>query len=461
MLSTLLALIIFGGLAAAWLRAEVQKFNLQKRLRKYDVLTSKEDFENRLNFDIYQKQNEIKKLIREQEEYLNNIKTLRQKLDEVEEEEYVQSFGFYKAKYNFGSSEEYKERLEAVRDRQTKMIANDSAAVCHIQWEVEGSKRKGKKMINDFIKLILRAFNGECDAAVAKVKYNNAISLEKRIKTSFKALNKLSEINRCEITQQYLQVKLDELYLMHEFQEKKQEEAEEQRRIKEQIREEQRALREIEKAREEAEKDEIRYRQALEQARNEIEKYTGRQREKLEQEIEQLTQKLEDACFRGQEISRTQMTKSGSIYVLSNIGSFGENIYKIGMTRRLEPLERIRELSGASVPFPFDVHGIIFSENAPEVENLLHQFLREKSVNKVNERKEFFRVSLDEIKLALEKIAHETKIIPPEIKITKTAEAEQYWKTLSMERDSSSASNSAYTSSWDEDEELDEENEQV
>jgi hypothetical protein len=221
------------------------------------------------------------------------------------------------------------------------------------------------------------------------------------------------------------------------------------------MREEEKAIREIEKARKEAEQEVKRREQALEQARREVEQAVGNHREQLELKIKHLTQQLEEAHANEQRaISQAQMTKLGYIYVLSNIGSFGENVYKIGMTRRLYPEERVRELSGAAVPFPFDVHAMISSENAPEMESLLHQHLRDKSVNKVNERKEFFRVTLDEIASAVEKIAEETKSIrKAEIKFTKIAEAEQYWKTLAIEQNGTQPSTSTYTPSWDEDEE--------
>jgi uncharacterized phage infection (PIP) family protein YhgE len=316
-------------------------------------------------------------------------------------------------------------------------------------------------MINNFIKLLLRAFNGECDAAILQVKYNNVNKLDKRINTAFETLNKLAESNRCTITPNYLNLKLQELYIKHEFQEKKQEEIEEQRRIKEQMREEERERREIEKVRKEAEQEVKRREQALEQARREIEQAVGNQREQLELKIQNLTQQLENARANEQRaISRAQMTKSGHVYVISNIGSFGENVYKIGMTRRLEPQERVRELSGASVPFPFDVHAIIFSENAPEMEKMLHQYLRDKSVNKVNEKKEFFKVSLEEIDLVVKRVAQETKTVKEaEIKFTRLAEAEQYRKTLAIEQGEIPLQESTYTPSWDEDEEESEDDE--
>jgi hypothetical protein len=454
MLTTLIVTTASVALVAVFVQTELEKTRLRKRLRKYDGLISKEEFEKQLDSNIHLKQSELDKLIREQEQISVNIANLKQKLNEVEEEEYVQSFGFYKSKYNFGSSEEYKIRLEKIRAEQSAMIKNDQAAICHVKWEVEGSAKKGKKMTNEFIKLVLRAFNGECDAAITKVKYNNVKTLEKRINRAYEKINKLSETNRTEITRNYLNLKLEELYLTHEFQEKKQEEIEEQRRIREQMREEEKAIREIEKARKEAEQEVKRREQALEQARLEVERAVGNHREQLELKIKHLTQQLEEAHTNQQRaISQAQMTKLGYVYILSNIGSFGENVYKIGMTRRLYPEERVRELSGAAVPFPFDVHAMISSENAPEMESILHQYLRDKSVNKVNERKEFFRVTLDEIASAVEKIAEETKSVrKAEIKFTKIAEAEQYRKTLAIEQNGTQLSASTYTPSWDEDE---------
>jgi hypothetical protein len=253
----------------------------------------------------------------------------------------------------------------------------------------------------------------------------------------------------------YRDLKLEELYLTHEFLEKKQEEAEEQRRIREQMREEERERREIEKARKDAEQEVKIREQALEKARREIAQATGQHREQLELKIQQINQQLEEALAnQTRATSRAQMTKSGYVYIISNIGSFGDNVYKIGMTRRLEPEERIKELSGASVPFPFDIHAMIFSENVPETENLLHQYFRDKSVNKVNERKEFFKVTLDEITSAIEKIAKETQTVKKaEIQFTKVAEAEQYRKTLAIESGETQPPDSTYTPTWDEGEE--------
>lgn len=453
MLSTLLALSAVV-LAAALTYTQLKLAKQKKLLRKYDSLFSKEEFEQKLDANINLKQRELEQIVSEEEQLNTKVRNLQQKLSEFQELESVLSFGFYKSKFNFGSSEEYKKRLEKIRDDQIQMLKNKTAAICHLPYDIHGSKQKGKKLSDDFLTLILRAFNGECDAAMLQVKYNNVNKLETRINQAFKTLNKLSKTNQCQIMPSYRDIKLEELYLTHEFQEKKQEEAEEQRRIKEQMREENKARREIEKARKEDEKEVKRWEQALEQARLEMEKAVGKEREQQEIKFKQLEGKLEEArANQKTNIYREQMTKSGHIYIISNIGSFGENIYKIGMTRRT-PEERVRELSAASVPFPFDIHAKIHCENVPEIETLLHKHFRDRSVNKVNVGKEFFRVTLEEIVSAVEKIAAETQLVDKsKIQFTKIAGAEQYHKTLAIEQGEIQPSDRNYTPTWDEEEE--------
>lgn len=346
----------------------------------------------------------------------------------LEEEAEMQSFGYYEPKFDFASSELYKRRLEATRSSQKAMIKDGRAAVCHTTWEVGGSKQKGRRMMKNRIKLMLRAFNGECDAAVAKVRYNNVEVMEKRIMRSFEAINRASKTTDFEITRAYLDLKLAELHLAHEYHEKREEEREEQRRIREEMREEAQALKELERARREAEKEEARYEKALARAREEVARAAGAKQEKLRAEIEELERRLEEAhANKERAISRAQMTRSGHVYVISNVGSFGEEVYKIGMTRRLDPMDRVRELGDASVPFRFDVHAVIYSDDAPALENALHKAFHERRVNLVNPRKEFFRAPLTEI-------ARVVREHHGEIEFTRVAEAEEYRKTVSLLR---------------------------
>ena len=221
---------------------------------------------------------------------------------------------------------------------------------------------------------MFRAFNGECDAAVARVKYNNVEVMERRMTKAFERVNKLSVTTGCAIEPVYLRLKLAELHLTHEFHEKRQAEREEQRQIREQMREEMKAKKEAERAQREAEKDEARYEKALAKARAEAADAAGAKQDKLRSEIEELERRLAEAhANKERAVSRAQMTRAGHVYVISNVGSFGDDVYKIGMTRRLDPMDRVRELGDASVPFRFDVHAVIYSDDAPGLEAELHR----------------------------------------------------------------------------------------
>jgi hypothetical protein len=273
---------------------------------------------------------------------------------------------------------------------------------------------------------MLRAFNGECDAAISKVRWNNISNMEARIEKAFEALNKLGSTNQISITNPYYKLKLEELYLEFEMEEKIHQEKEEQRRIREQMREEEIALREMERVQKEAEDEEKRYNKALEKARQEISSATGVKFDELSQKIIELEENLRKAQEEKQRaISRAQLTKSGHVYIISNVGSFGDDVYKIGMTRRLEPMDRVRELGDASVPFEFDVHGIIYSENAPELENILHRKFEPNRVNLVNQRREFFNLKLEDIS----KILNDLNLT---IELTKLAEAREYRESISI-----------------------------
>jgi hypothetical protein len=358
-----------------------------------------------------------------------SIDRLRAEFNALDEEANLQSFGFYKPRYAFADSVSYQRKLDEIRERQKRMIKDKTAAICLTQWMVNGSATEGRKQINQTLKLMLRAFNGECDAAVAKVKYNNVQVMETRIRKAYEAINATVEIQQCQIAWDFLSLKLEELYLSHEYQERLQEEKEEQRRIREQIREEEVALRELEKARLDAEKEEKRYAEALRKATEEAERAVGEKQQKLMWQVEELKRRLDEAkTNKERAIAQAQMTRSGHVYIISNVGSFGDDIYKIGMTRRLDPMDRVRELGGASVPFSFDVHAIIYSEDAPALENKLHHLFSRQRVNRINERKEFFRVSIDEI-------AQAVRENHGEINLTLAAEAKEYRKTLALLRE--------------------------
>ncbi len=380
---------------------------------------------SKLDTDFYKKKQGLTqkydKATRKYERLLKEINTLEESLE-------MMDFGVYRPHYDYTTSEQYKQALEALREREKKLIRDERAVICRTEWSVGGSKAEGRKMTKQTHKLMLRAFNGECDAALAKVRWDNILKMEERMRKSVEAINKSAEVNQSYISEEFVRLKIDELRLTHEYQEKIQEEKEEQKRIQEQIREEQRAAREFKRAQEEAEKEEARYEKALAKAREDLQKASGAKVDALSEKIAQLEEALAKAEENKQRaISMAQMTKAGHVYIISNIGSFGEDVFKIGMTRRLEPMDRVKELGDASVPFEFDVHAMIYSENAPDLERRLHSEFAELRVNLVNPRKEFFHVSLANI----EKWAQRENF---PITLTKVAEARAYRESLEIRK---------------------------
>jgi len=312
------------------------------------------------------------------------------------------------------------EKLKFAREKTRLMIKNGTSAKCDY---VEANRRETA------INFILDAFNGKVDSILSKVKKDNYGTLEQKIKDAYQVVNNNGKAFRnAVITHEYLNARIDELKWAVITQELKWDEQEEQRRIKEQIREEEKARREFEKAIKDAQKEEETLKKLIEKAQKEVEQASEEQKSKYEAKLQELEDKLKIAEDKNQRaISMAQQTKSGNVYVISNIGSFGENVYKIGMTRRLEPLDRVRELGDASVPFGFDVHTMIFSENAPGLERELHKKFLRLQMNKVNPRKEFFKVTLADIKTEIDSLNINAKW-------TMTAEARQYRETLAIEQ---------------------------
>jgi len=321
-------------------------------------------------------------------------------------------YGIYEPIYDFERSDDYRTEQNKIIEKEKAMTAEDRAATCNTSWTINGSEAKGRTSTKRYIKLALRAFNGESNSLIAKVSWNNVNQFKERIIKSYEVINKLSESQDVTINQDYLNLKIEELLLEYEFKLKRQEEKEETRRIQEELREEEKAKREIEIAQREAEKEVADSLKLLEKAKKDFEQSTGDKHQKLLEKIQQLELELKVAQEKKERaLSMAQQTKRGHVYVISNIGSFGEDIYKIGMTRRLEPLDRVRELGDASVPFKFDVHAMIYSEDAPALEYELHKAFMKKNVNLINFRKEFFHVTLDEIEDVINKSGLEASLI--------------------------------------------------
>ena len=330
-----------------------------------------------------------------------------------------QEFGLYTPRYNFVSSDLYKTALDRIRTNQKEMIKNDTAIFGSKTWTVDGSKSKGNKMIKDMKKLFLRAFNSDCEDVITRVKYNNYEMSLKKIRQSAESIQKLGIMMSLYIAPNYINSKIEELTLAFEYQQKKQEEKEAQKAARAEMREAAKLQKEIEAQRKKIEKEQTHYQTAYEKLLKQLESSPDdadliQKKAELETQLQDIDKAMKDIDY------REANQRAGYVYIISNIGAFGENVYKIGMTRRLDPQDRIDELGDASVPFNFDVHAMIFSDDAPALETALHKAFEDRKLNMVNTRREFFNVTLDEIKEVVKKNFDKT------VEFIDVPDAEQY-----------------------------------
>lgn len=402
------------------------------QLSKYENIANLENEKERI-ISIINQQNS--KFEQDKKEHIDEITSLQDKITaltkeveqkksqiiELDEAILLQDFGIYSPIYDFANSEMYKDRLDAVRTEQKNMILYKTAATCSTSWTVNGSEAQGRVMTNQNIKQILRCFNDECDMLISKVKFNNIAAFIEKIRKSYEALNRMNTKNAVSISHKYLELKIQELQLAYEYAVKKQKEKEEQHRIREQMREEARLQKEIEEARKDIEKEQKHYTNALLKLNKQIDSCKELEKEVLLEKKAEIEKHLSDLEIAIKDIDYREANKrAGYVYIISNIGSFGENIYKIGMTRRLDPMERVDELGDASVPFKFDVHAMIFSDDAPTLETALHRAFENKKVNMINGRREFFNVTLEEIEEVVKANYDKT------VEFVKIPQAEQY-----------------------------------
>jgi hypothetical protein len=294
---------------------------------------------------------------------------------------------------DFGHTEAGQALTDA-REQSRRMVEEGQAAGCEY---VEANRRETA------IRFVVDAFNGRVDAILTRTKHDNYGTLEQEVRDAFALVNQNGKAFRdARILPAYLDARLAELKRAVVVQELKLKEREEQRRIKEQMREEEKARREYERVMQEAQQEEEIIKKALDKARLESEVATAEQKASLEEQVATLSQKLAEAEAKNQRaISMAQQTRKGNVYIISNVGSFGGDVFKIGMTRRLEPLDRIKELGDASVPFAFDIHAMISSDDAPALENMLQTEFDDLRVNRVNYRKEFFRLPVERLRTFL------------------------------------------------------------
>lgn len=370
-----------------------------------------------------------KKLLAEEDARLSEeIAEKKRLLAELDDSIDMIEYGIHAPKFDFQSVDEYKVRLAECREKQKEQLRKLTAKANETTWTVNNSKTQGKKMVRDITKLIMRAYNGECDELVRKVSARNVdASLDKAWKSA-ESISKLGSVIGLDIPNSYIELKKQEILLAYEYAVRKEEEKERIRELKAQEREAAKAAKELEAERKKLEKERHHHEQALSDIDKRLLGAEGDERAELLKKKEELLAVIEDVDHAIEDVDyRTANQRAGYVYVISNIGSFGEGVYKIGMTRRLEPMDRVRELGDASVPFNFDVHALIFTEDAPGLEAALHREFDDRRVNKINNRREFFRVTLDEIKDCV----HEN--FDGTAEFFDVPDAVQYRETLAME----------------------------
>ncbi|MGW7420698.1 DUF4041 domain-containing protein [Streptomyces sp. NPDC054813] len=308
----------------------------------------------------------------------------------------LQQVGIYAYQHQLQDAIAYRTRLDSLQAEIKNLARTDQAVLAVQHWTVNGSASAGRKMVRDFSKLMLRAYNAEADYAVRTMRPHRLSSLIDRLYKSRETIAKLGATMQIRISDAYHDARVRELQLTADFLQKKEEEKEAQREIRAREKEEAAAQRELDREREKLQKELSHYQVALERLRERGDADAVAEMEAKLAEIEEALSSVE---------ARAANVRAGYVYVISNIGAFGERMVKIGMTRRLEPLERVYELSGASVPYRFDVHALIFSKDAVGLESQLHQEFADQRVNRVNARKEFFRVTPAQVRDALQRYA--------------------------------------------------------
>ena len=291
----------------------------------------------------------------------------------------------------------YKAALADLKDRMRSMNRKDGGAVeATTSFTVNSSVTEGRKMVREFSKLLLRAYNNEADNLVRGMKAYKLPTSQDRLTKSRATIEKLGRSMDIRISDAYHRLRLRELELTADHLNKVAQEKEREREEKARLREERQAQAELDREKARLEKERRHYENALVALHDQGD---GEGVKRLQEQIDEVGLAMENVAERAANV------RAGYVYVISNLGSFGEQMVKVGMTRRLDPMDRVRELSDASVPFNFDVHALHFSDDAVGVEAEMHRRLAEKRVNRVNLRREFFYTSPSEVRELLGSVA--------------------------------------------------------
>lgn len=298
--------------------------------------------------------------------------------------------------YQYNDSEEYKQAIAEINKKMEYMVADKLACTCRTEWTVNGSRTEGRKQTNHMIKMALRLFNVESDNYISSINArSNIINVKKKIQKSGDMINKFCQTHHLTLHQEYIDYKIELATLVYEQVMKKQEEKEEARRQAEIIREQEKLEREIAKEREKLAKEVQQYQTEIDRLVATVDMETGEIVDDVAERLGELQEKIEELQAQDVTLEERVNNKAGWVYVIAS--PTNRDMVKIGTTRRLDPYERIAELSGASVPFKMLTYGVVFSEDAFALEAKMHKHFNSKRTNVVNMRREWFNCSPEEV----------------------------------------------------------------
>jgi hypothetical protein len=334
----------------------------------------------------------------------------------LDDERVLQDVGIYRYHHLLENAVAYREKLDSVLARIAEMTKAGTAIEMSSTFTFDGSLAKGCSMTSDLAKLMLRAYNAEAENVGRTLRAGNAVTAIKRLDAARTAIAKLGKIMEMRIGDGFHALRVEEIELIADYLMKKDQEREAARAERERLREERKVALELAAAREKLEKERSHILTVIEKIRA-----SGTTDPELERKLADLDKAIELNDYRAANI------RAGYVYVISNRGAFGDGVLKIGLTRRLEPLDRVYELGDASVPFRFDVHAIFFSENAVSLEQELHQHFSARRVNWANERREFFFATPAEVRTVLSEKLGNLLEFAEHVESTEYLQSIRYW----------------------------------
>lgn len=370
---------------------------------------------NQLRRDLIE---ELKLLSEQRDATAGQLKTLQAGVVTTQDAAILQEVGIYDYSHPLQDSVAFKDRLARIqRDIKDMARADGGAVLATTNWHVNNSAAEGRKMVKDFSKLMLRSYNAEADTLVRGLKPYRLEAAVDRLNKTVATIERLGRSLAIQVSNRYHDLRIEELRLTADYQAKLAEEKEAEREERERLREERLVRQEAEREKARLEKERSHYANALASLKEQGD----------DDAIARMTAQLADVEKAIADVDyRTANQRAGYVYVISNLGAFGDQMIKVGMTRRLEPMDRIRELSDASVPFNFDVHALFFADDAVGIEQAMHHALADRRVNEVNMRREYFYATVQDAKTLLSNLAGDL------LHFEETPEALEYHQSVNL-----------------------------